>query len=41
LVCTTAATRDNLLGQGVTLRYSFADKDRVHITSFDVVRFGP
>jgi hypothetical protein len=34
--CTTPETRDQFLHKGVTLRYSYADKDRRHVTSIDV-----
>lgn len=35
-VCTTPATRDNFLKKGVTLRYSYVDKDGSYVESFDV-----
>lgn len=35
-VCSTPATRDGLLNRGVTMRYSYADRNRVYIGSFDV-----
>ena len=34
--CTAPETRDKFLKQGVTLRYSYADKDGAPIASFDV-----
>jgi hypothetical protein len=34
--CTTPNTRDKFLKEGVTLRYSYADKDGVPVASFDV-----
>jgi hypothetical protein len=34
--CTTPQTRDVFLKRGVTLRYTFADRDRTFIAEFDV-----
>jgi hypothetical protein len=34
--CTTPETREQFLQKGVSLRYSYADKDRQHVTSIDV-----
>ena len=34
--CNRAETRDNLLKKGVTLRYSYFDKDKQHIATVDV-----
>lgn len=34
--CTTPETKQQFLAKGVTLRYTYADKDRRHITSIDV-----
>lgn len=34
--CTTPETKQQFLTKGVTLRYTYADKDRRHITSIDV-----
>jgi len=34
--CTTPQTRDELLKKGVTLQYSYVDKNRTHILSIDV-----
>jgi hypothetical protein len=35
--CSRPETRDDLLKQGVTLRYSYFDKDRQHIATIDVL----
>jgi len=35
--CNRAETRDDLLKQGVTLRYSYFDKDKQHIATIDVL----
>ena len=35
-VCTTPETRDGLLQRGITMRYRYADRNMVHITSIDV-----
>ena len=34
--CGTPETRDDFLKKGVTLRYSYYDKDKQHIATFDV-----
>jgi hypothetical protein len=34
--CTNAETRDDFLKKGVTLRYSYYDKDKQHIATVDV-----
>lgn len=34
--CNTAATRDDFLKKGVTLRYTYYDKDKQHIATVDV-----
>jgi hypothetical protein len=34
--CTTPETREQFLQKGLSLRYSYADKDRQHVTSIDV-----
>ena len=34
--CSTAETRDDFLKKGVTLRYSYYDKDKQHIATIDV-----
>ena len=34
--CNTAETRDDFLKKGVTLRYSYYDKDKQHIVTVDV-----
>jgi len=34
--CNRPETRDGFLKQGVTLRYSYYDKDKQHIATFDV-----
>jgi len=34
--CNRPETRDGFLKKGVTLRYSYYDKDRQHIATFDV-----
>ncbi|MDH3442554.1 MAG: hypothetical protein OEN50_01400, partial [Deltaproteobacteria bacterium] len=34
--CSRPETREEFLKQGVTLRYSYFDKDKVHITTVDV-----
>jgi hypothetical protein len=34
--CSSPQTRDDFLEKGITMRYSYADQDRVHIASFDV-----
>jgi hypothetical protein len=34
--CSTPETRDGLLKKGVTLRYSYFDKDKQHIATLDV-----
>jgi hypothetical protein len=34
--CNRPETRDNLLKKGVTLRYSYFDKDKEHIATIDV-----
>jgi hypothetical protein len=34
--CTTPDTRDTFLKKGVTLRYSYSDKDRAYVASVDV-----
>jgi len=34
--CTNPATRDTFLKKGVVIRYSYVDKDRAFLTSFDV-----
>jgi hypothetical protein len=34
--CNTAGTRDDFLKKGVTLRYSYYDKDKQHIATVDV-----
>jgi hypothetical protein len=34
--CTNPDTRETFLKKGVVLRYSYADKDRAFLTSFDV-----
>ena len=34
--CNRAETRDDFLKRGVTLRYSYFDKDKVHIATVDV-----
>jgi S-adenosylmethionine:diacylglycerol 3-amino-3-carboxypropyl transferase len=36
LACTTPQTRDTFLKQGITMRYTYADKDHVPIATFDV-----
>lgn len=35
--CNRPETRDDLLKQGVTLRYSYFDKDKQHIATIDVL----
>lgn len=35
-VCNRPETRDNFLKRGVTLRYSYFDKDKQHIVTIDV-----
>jgi hypothetical protein len=35
--CSRPETRDGLLKQGVTLRYSYFDKDKQHIATIDVL----
>ena len=35
--CSRPESRDDLLKQGVTLRYSYFDKDRQHIATIDVL----
>ena len=35
--CSRPETRDDLLKQGVTLRYSYFDKDKQHIATIDVL----
>ena len=37
--CGRPETRDNFLKQGVTLRYSYFDKDKQHIATIDVTPF--
>jgi len=37
LACTTPQTRDTFLKQGIAMRYTYADKDRVPIATFDVI----
>lgn len=34
--CTTRGTRDDFLGKGISLRYSYFDKDKQHIATIDV-----
>jgi hypothetical protein len=34
--CSTPQTREDFLKKGITMRYTYSDKDRVHIASFDV-----
>jgi hypothetical protein len=34
--CGTPETRDDFLKKGVTLRYSYYDKDKQHIATFDI-----
>lgn len=34
--CNTAETRDDFLSKGVTLRYTYYDKDKQHIATVDV-----
>ena len=34
--CKTAETRDDFLNKGVTLRYTYYDKDKQHIATIDV-----
>lgn len=34
--CNTAETRDDFLNKGVTLRYTYYDKDKQHIATVDV-----
>lgn len=34
--CTTAGTRDDFLKKGISLRYSYFDKDKQHIATIDV-----
>lgn len=34
--CTTPGTRDDFLSKGVSLRYSYFDKDKQHIATIDV-----
>ena len=34
--CNTAETRDDFLNRGVTLRYTYYDKDKQHIATVDV-----
>jgi hypothetical protein len=34
--CNQPGTRDDLLKNGVTLRYSYFDKDKQHIATIDV-----
>jgi hypothetical protein len=36
LACNRAETRDEFLNRGVTLRYSYFDKDKQHIATLDV-----
>jgi hypothetical protein len=35
--CNRPETRDDLLKQGVTLRYAYFDKDKQHIATIDVL----
>jgi hypothetical protein len=35
--CNRPETRDSLLKKGVTLRYSYFDKDKQHIATIDVM----
>lgn len=34
--CSTPETRNDFLNKGIAIRYSYSDRDRVHIASFDV-----
>jgi len=34
--CSTPETRDNLLNKGITMKYDYYDKNRMHITSVEI-----
>jgi hypothetical protein len=34
--CSTPETRDNLLGKGITMKYDYYDKNRIHITGIEI-----